>query len=149
MRRVSWNGRYPRPKTALIRHASHEACELKWSWQDYRNFRFDVTPRMRRVSWNISFVAEIGHNKVTPRMRRVSWNVVETMLQTGLRGHASHEACELKFCTLYPPVSVGGVTPRMRRVSWNINSYQAELEQHGHASHEACELKFSHLIEYT
>ena len=57
------------------RHASHEACELKWCWNDqagqsteshasheacelkftnvnFLNFLVEVTPRMRRVSWN-------------------------------------------------------------------------------------------------
>ena len=34
----------------------------------------DVTPRMRRVSWNRLGGNAAPHSAVTPRMRRVSWN---------------------------------------------------------------------------
>ena len=63
-------------KTVLTKsHASHEACELKFNkFVLYRIYEY-VTPRMRRVSWNLeniyyTFVKGV----VTPRMRRVSWN---------------------------------------------------------------------------
>ena len=56
-----------------------------------------VTPRMRRVDWNITnFVKNISNDKVTPRMRRVDWNLFTKMNVEIVPGHASHEACGLK-----------------------------------------------------
>ena len=74
-------------------------------------------------------------------MRRVSWNFFGENNHLILSGHASHEACELKFlfrCVLmsdktsrlawgvwveikkFPNAHLDSyVTPRMRRVSWN------------------------------
>ena len=101
-----------------------------------------VTPRMRRVSWNIqSQLCRSCPRIVTPRMRRVSWNFEQWKIDTLAARHASHEACELKLtwsptechvpchasheacelkCIYFQRVwKCACVTPRMRRVSWN------------------------------
>ena len=98
MRRVSWNSRAIEPRINSRSHASHEACELKlqtgnkvllwfmsrlaWGvWVEIflREFIYNqylVTPRMRRVSWNMQWDLTYSNcNSVTPRMRRVSWNM--------------------------------------------------------------------------
>ena len=59
-----------------------------------------------------------GVVRVTPRMRRVSWNDTCDLVVTMQKGHASHEACELKLQSM-PLPGKQTVTPRMRRVSWN------------------------------
>ena len=123
-------------------HASHEACELKfcvslsvcsrlssrlaWGVWVEMSDRYSavkrpcVTPRMRRVSWNILKQANPAALEiVTPRMRRVSWN-------------------QKANCT----AKIYFVTPRMRRVSWNMKYFHFWFYTGSHASHEACELKF-------
>ena len=127
-------------------HASHEACELKFQMFSVLWACLPVTPRMRRVSWNRFCYGRFKCvPKVTPRMRRVSWNLVNVVIlvhiilsrlawgvwveMSSVRtdgnthfGHASHEACELKYCTSQNTAGNRGVTPRMRRVSWNLYS---------------------------
>ncbi len=49
---------------------------------------------MRRVSRNAPAADEEEENDVTPRMRRVSRNVSAPMDNLYLDSHASHEACE-------------------------------------------------------
>ena len=146
-----------------VSHASHEACELKfydsfaagklfmsrlaWGvWVEMTSTKFRksprwVTPRMRRVSWNAILDPIECTSVVTPRMRRVSWNNRISCRYQYSEGHASHEACELKFLQNFYVRTLTGsrlawgvwvemipfsrthickwVTPRMRRVSWN------------------------------
>ena len=95
------------PNNIHKRHASHEACELKF----FTNLKLltilCVTPRMRRVSWNLLFARDFHcFLRVTPRMRRVSWNTAQAKI----------------------PQEISEVTPRMRRVSWNTIIIYLALE---------------------
>ena len=105
-------------KERLASHASHEACELKSNKPKKTPPKYYVTPRMRRVSWNVSEVVKRSMVCVTPRMRRVSWNFDVIADNTVIE-----------------------VTPRMRRVSWNCPNPVYTAVDFSHASHEACELK--------
>ena len=124
---------------------------------------------MRRVSWNNMPLRTYGAYEVTPRMRRVSWNPYRPWQERSGLGHASHEACELKFaiCFLFkilpghasheacelkslillPNNHTSTVTPRMRRVSWNYLLDFTLCHWYSHASHEACELKYRCCID--
>ena len=124
----------PRPQS----HASHEACELKLPNRPLLFCLFPVTPRMRRVSWNINVKIIARHAFVTPRMRRVSWNkqigwsgiigfwsrlawgvwveIPPLLYHTfGYLCHASHEACELKFV-----IRAVWATARKSRLAWGV-----------------------------
>ena len=119
MRRVSWNREFEgyRPLILRSRLAWGVWVEINVSlWECASPF---VTPRMRRVSWNVSILLLSKLFHVTPRMRRVSWNQSIGFTFHVFKGHASHEACELK-CIIWTKHSlILVVTPRMRRVSWN------------------------------
>ena len=78
-----------------------------------------VTPRMRRVSWNV-----YGLKIYLNYMSRLAWGVWVEIYNWWISGnrsrsHASHEACELKFPNCKTLTFGKVVTPRMRRVSWN------------------------------
>ena len=66
--------------------------------------------------------------------------MVETMLQTGLRGHASHEACELKcWAELWKRALQGHASHEACELKFDVDSWS--IIERCHASHEACELK--------
>ena len=129
--------------TLYCGHASHEACELKF------NFSSDCKRgSLSRLAWGVwvEIILKFHHWRqigVTPRMRRVSWNVPSVLYVSQNTGHASHEACELKSVPLGNATNHDEVTPRMRRVSWNYPTVCTPILFPRHASHEACELKYS------
>ena len=102
-----------------------------------------VTPRMRRVSWNVRYVRSFALSCLSrlawgvwveiifsipffeSSLSRLAWGVWVEMFKYiiccfHIWSHASHEACELKFGVNLDYVPANDVTPRMRRVSWNV-----------------------------
>ena len=165
MRRVSWNFMILPLNTSRIRHASHEACELK-----YRT-PFPVSRQTCHASHEAcelkflsGFLTPTFHN-VTPRMRRVSWNFWSSdffcrfwksrlawgvwveiaffeILFNSEKSHASHEACELKLADI---CTTDKIRSHASHEACELKSRQACLSvwrNACHASHEACELKW-------
>ena len=115
MRRVSWNlAAFSRIVTRSI--VTPRMRRVSWNVEDDMQLSlFWVTPRMRRVSWNLRTRSLCRSMHVTPRMRRVSWNSVWIFQGCKTAGHASHEACELK-CRC----SDGWLPWRQSRLAWGV-----------------------------
>ena len=119
MRRVSWN------VPLSPQNSTPSTSRLAWGvWVEIDNSSFVIMLKQSRLAWGVW--VEIIHKQenrtssaVTPRMRRVSWNLVIKKTSYKSRCHASHEACELKLNKYQNHSMLYNVTPRMRRVSWN------------------------------
>ena len=124
-----------------------EQSRLAWGvWVEITPKNLDISSLMSRLAWGVwveitSKAIARTCDDVTPRMRRVSWNIEVVPDEVKSPSHASHEACELKWkcgfwhwcgychasheaCELKyyrqrTQTVTDLVTPRMRRVSWN------------------------------
>ena len=56
-----------------------------------------VSPRMRRVDWNIGQYSQSFSVHVSPRMRRVDWNICTIFITLLITRLSSHEESGLKF----------------------------------------------------
>ncbi len=142
-RRVSWNKLYHAPNRYV--YVTPRKRRVSWNGDEETRTAMSATSRLARGVWvempqNIRNVSLCYY--VTPRKRRVSWNVGNQNIPSRAEGHASQEACELKYiapclfrrprprhasqeaCELKSEIdktddTANLVTPRKRRVSWN------------------------------
>ena len=105
-----------------------------------------------RLAWGVwveihGVIHQIRERPVTPRMRRVSWNLSTMTDVSKYLSHASHEACELKLRILHKRKYICS-----SRLAWGVwveitRFASRDTRASGHASHEACELKFHFVAE--
>ena len=168
MRRVSWNSKCCGVYFYAI------GSRLAWGvWVEIScTSSISMSFLQSRLAWGVwveifGFRNPFAGRGVTPRMRRVSWNIKSPRRLLCRFRHASHEACELKCgkggnerpsvavtprmrrvswnTAIQTEIFLLSVTPRMRRVSWNVKLHWLRNSEPGHASHEACELKSASL----
>ena len=122
-------------------------------WFSYKNTREFLTKQCF-LSFYTDFFGIFAQSRVenlcvfavTPRMRRVDWNVLVVNLRITIWSHASHEACGLKSICLSPIPYIF-----MSRLAWGVWIEITEAKftrfvDYCHASHEACGLKCPNCI---
>ena len=147
MSRLAWGvwveiRRFYGIKSNIYRHASHEACELKYIYT-YRT----VSISWSRLAWGVWVEIPKVHQKCRVLRSRLAWGVWVEITVKGTKEqliarHASHEACELK---LYYFLAIFSFLPS--RLAWGVwveitKDSAVCMNIRRHASHEACELKW-------